>query len=159
MLRLQEIKEKKLLLKNFIKNPKLTANFLPSSRFLVKEILANINFKEASYNIEYGPYNGSLTKHNLRKSNKNTKLLCFDINTEFCNYLKKNIKDQRLIVINDDAANVKKYLKKYNINHVDYIISGIPFSFIPPKIKNDTGGIKLVIVIFSFLKPEYAKCF
>lgn len=135
MFKSQEVKEKKLLLKNFIENPKLTSNFFPGSKFLARRILENIDFKKASAIVEYGPSTGAITKYILRKASKNMKLLCLDLNKEFCKYIKENIKDPRLIVINDNASNVKKYLEKYSINNVDYIISGLPFSFMPNNTK------------------------
>jgi phospholipid N-methyltransferase len=51
-----------------------------------------------------------------------------EANKKLAEYL-SNIKDERLIVFNDCASNVKKILKKCNQDKVDYVVSGIPFSF------------------------------
>ena len=58
------------------------------------------------------------------------KLMVFEINKKFCSLIKDEIKDGRLIVINDSAEKLGVYLKKHKIKNVDYIISGIPFSLI-----------------------------
>lgn len=112
----------------FIRYPKEIGSVMPSSKFLVKELMRNIDFDNAKCIVEYGPGTGSITSEILRKSRKDAKILCFEINRKFCNYLRKNIKDGRLIVINDSAENIKKYLNNLGISKVDYIVSGLPFS-------------------------------
>lgn len=129
--------EIRVLIKNYVKDPRLTSNFLPSSPFLVRQISKMIDFEKASCVVEYGPSTGSITRKLLRMANKNLKLICFELNGEFCRYLRTHIKDPRLIVIHDDAASLRKHLRRLNIRKVDYFISGIPFYFIPPKKKEE----------------------
>ena len=112
----------------FIKYPKEIGSVVPSSRFLIKEILKNIDFKTAKYIAEYGPGTGSITSEILKRARKDAKILCFEINKKFCDYLRKKIKDQRLIIINDSAENIKNYLKKFDIPEIHYVVSGLPFS-------------------------------
>ena len=45
---------------------------------------------------------------------------------------KENVK-----IINDGAENARKYLSLYNINQVDYIVSGLPFTVLPVSISSD----------------------
>ena len=66
---------------------------------------------------------------------KDEKIICFEINKKFCAYLRRKIRDERLIIINDSAENIKKYLKKFGIPKIDYIVSSLPFSFIPDEKK------------------------
>ena len=62
-----------LLLSNFIKNPKETGAVAPSSRFLTKEIIRNIDFKASKNIVELGPGLGTFTKAILKKANANAK--------------------------------------------------------------------------------------
>lgn len=122
---------KLLFFTTFFKYPKEVASVMPSSKFLIKELLKNINFENASCIVEYGPGTGCITKEILKKAKKEAKIFCFEINNKFCKYLREIIKDDRLVVINDSPENIKKYLKRHKIPKVDYVVSGIPFSAIP----------------------------
>lgn len=143
---------------NFMKYPKEIGSVAPSSKFLTEEILKNIDFKNAKYIVEYGPGTGRITTEILRRARKDANILCFEINKKFCSYLRKNIKDKRVIVINDSAENIKKYLKKFNTPKIDCIVSGMPFSTLPDNKKSiiiketkDTLKSNGKFVVYQFL--------
>jgi len=125
------VDEKLLFFSTFIRYPKEIGSVIPSSRFLVNELMKSIDFKTAECIVEYGPGTGTITHELLKRAKKDARLLCFETNRKFCNYLRKNIKDDRLTVINDSAENIKKHVKVSGISKVDYIISGLPFSTLP----------------------------
>src|SRR3989338_2976756 len=125
------MKDLLLLLSNFIKKPKEVGAVAPSSKFLTKEIIKNIDFKNSKNIIELGPGLGTFTKRILKKSKPNTKLFCFEVNKQFCSYLKKNVIDERLIVVNASAEKINNNLKIFNIQDVDFIISGLPLLNFP----------------------------
>ena len=129
------MEDKILFFSAFIKYPKEIGSVVPSSKFLINEILKNIDFENAKYIAEYGAGTGRITIEVLKKARKDVKILCFETNKKFCNYLKKNINDKRVIIINDSAENISKYLKKFNIPKINYVISGLPFSMLPPNKK------------------------
>jgi len=120
--------DKLIFFSAFVRYPKEIGSVVPSSKFLINEILKNIDFKNAAYIAEYGPGTGCVTVEILKRSRKDAKILCFETNKKFCSYLRKKIRDERLIIINDSAENVKKYLKKFNIPKINYVVSGLPFS-------------------------------
>lgn len=120
--------DKILFFSSFLKYPKEIGSVMPSSRFLTKEVMKNIDFENVKYIAEYGPGTGCITKEILKRARKDAKIFCFEINKRFCSHLRNNIKDERLIIINDSAENIKKYLKKFNIPKIDCIVSGLPFS-------------------------------
>ncbi|MEK6890796.1 MAG: rRNA adenine N-6-methyltransferase family protein [Nanoarchaeota archaeon] len=134
---------KPILIREFIRD-KRVASIKSSSRFVAKQICDMINFNKNLVIIEYGPGNGVITKEILKRMNKDSRLLVIETNEKFCIFLSK-IKDDRLIVINNEAGNVKEILNKSNVNGVDYIISGIPFSMIKnnvqEKILSETKNI------------------
>jgi len=121
---------KLLFLSNFLRKPKEIASIAPSSKHVIRQIIKNIDFNEAKTIVEYGPGIGTITKQILEKLHPDAKLICFETNKKFCNFLKENIKDSRLVVINDTAEKLDFHLNKFNIKNIDYILSGIPFSFI-----------------------------
>ncbi len=124
------MKDHLLLLSNFIKNPKETGAVAPSSRFLTKEIIKNIDFKARNI-VELGPGLGTFTKAILKKANPTTKLFCFEVNKKFCSHLNKSIIDERFVVVNASAEKISHNLKKFNVKKADFVISGLPFLNFP----------------------------
>ena len=124
-------------IKEFIKNPKFIGAVAPSSEYLAKKMIEDINFKECNCIIEYGPGTGVFTEKLIARKKENTLLLVIENNKEFYENLfsmygyKENVK-----IINDGAENIKKYLKEYNIKQVDYVVSGLPFTVLPVSISN-----------------------
>jgi phospholipid N-methyltransferase len=96
--------------------------------------------------------------------NKGSKLYAFEVNNEFCRLLNE-IKDDRLVVVNDSAQFLESHCKE----KVDCIISSIPFSLIPnPVIEeilsqsknklNDNGVISQILYSTYHLR-KYKKYF
>lgn len=124
-------------IKEFIKNPKYIGAVAPSSKYLAEKMIEDIHFEECNCIIEYGPGTGVFTEKLIARKKENTLLLVFENNKEFYEELCKMYGyKENVIVINDGAENIKKYLKKYNIEQVDYIVSGLPFTVLPLSITN-----------------------
>ena len=120
--------DKKLLFSAFLKNPKEVGSIMPSSKFLVNEMMKNIEFENVRYIAEYGSGTGIITREILKRARKDAKILCFETNKRLYNYLKKNINDARVIIINDGAENIRRYMKKYCIPKIDYVVAVLSFS-------------------------------
>ena len=116
-----------LLLKNFIKKPKEIGAIMPSSRSLTKEITKNIDFKTSKIIIELGPGLGTFTKEIMKKAPADARIICFEVNRKFCAHLKREINDERVLIINAGAENIEAELAKIGIKTADCIISGLPF--------------------------------
>ena len=156
--------DKLLFFSTFVKYPKEIGSVIPSSKFLVNEVMKSIDFKNAKCIVEYGPGTGTITREILKNARKDAKILCFEINRKFCNYLKKTINDERLIVINDSAECIERHLKRFGISKVDYVVSGLPFSTLPESKKSSiiekTRGTlkdKGKFVVYQFLN-SFKKC-
>ena len=122
------LKERIVFLGNFIKNPKEIGSITPSSKYLKRGMLGNINFKKAKYIAEYGAGTGAITNALLKLTRKDAIILCFETNKNFCLFLRKTIKDPRLVIINDSAEHINDYLKLHHIPRIDYVLSSLPFS-------------------------------
>jgi len=55
--------------KEAVSNIKSIGSILPSSKFLTKKLLQNIDFKKADVIVEFGPGNGILTKNIIKHLN------------------------------------------------------------------------------------------
>ena len=96
----------------------------PSSRFLIGKMVAPIDFEEVRVIVELGPGLGGLTKKLLARMNRESKLLAFEINPDFCRELKK-IDDRRLNVFNVSALALGDY---FIGTKADYVLSGLPLT-------------------------------
>lgn len=119
----------------FLKERKMVGALSPSSRFLMKRMVAPIDFQKADVIVELGPGNGVFTKGILERMKQTTKLFSFELNRQFYDHINNEITDDRLILINDSAEKINEYLHDHGIQKVDYIVSSLPFTVIPKEIK------------------------
>jgi phosphatidylethanolamine/phosphatidyl-N-methylethanolamine N-methyltransferase len=132
---IDSLKERFLFFITGIKDHSQVVSFFPSSDSLSEAMLRDIDFDKAKVILEYGPGTGTFTRVMLKRGRPDLKIIGFELNKTFHDYLLKNINDARFECINDSAENSIDYLKKHNITQVDYIISSLPFSHIPENIK------------------------
>lgn len=117
--------------RNFFKHPKMLGSLIPSSRFLVGQLLRRIDWASARVIVEYGPGVGTFTKEILRRMRPDATLLVFETNRDFVRHLRENFRDSRLHVIEGSATEVDRFIADRNLGEADYVISGIPFSIMP----------------------------
>ncbi len=120
---------------------------LPSQRFLIKKMIVPIKSKEYKCIIELGAGEGCITKEIIKRMPKNCLLISFEIKKSLLN--NKKIKNKNLIVINDNAIRLEKYLKKYKINKIDCVISSLPLSQI-----GKANVARILFIINKHLKNE-----
>lgn len=124
-------------LAEYIRSPRTIGAVAPSSNGLALKMVNDINFKNAKCIVEYGPGTGVFTDKLLERKNQDTILILLEYNEEFCKQLKDRYNgNNNVIVINDSAENVSMYLEKYNIEKVDYVVSGLPFASLPKDISS-----------------------
>jgi phospholipid N-methyltransferase len=124
-----------LFAKNFLQHPRMLGSLIPSSRFLVDRLLAKVDWARARTIVEYGPGVGTITAHILSRMSPHTRLVVFEMNEDFVCYLKRSFPDPRLHVVHGSAANVQRELDWLKLDGADYIISGIPFTTMPVKLR------------------------
>lgn len=122
--------------KEFLRERKTVGAISPSSVFLAKKMVAPIDFKFAMNIVEFGPGTGIFTKELLKNMRPDAKLFVFETQSGFCEMIRKEIKDERMILINDSAEKVGEYLHKHGVEKADYTVSSLPFTVLPSQIKN-----------------------
>lgn len=115
----------------------MLGSFIPSSPFLIKHLLSQIDFDSARVIVEYGPGVGTISKELLPRLHPKARLILIEMNEEFAAFLKKEIGDARVTVVHGSAADVTKILKGLGITGADYIISGIPYSTMPSPLRRN----------------------
>ena len=114
--------------RNFFKNPRMLGSVIPSSRFLVEQLLRDVKWSEARVIVEYGPGVGTISGEILKRMRSDATLVVFEINDDFVDMLSRRFRDPRLRVVHRSAAEVVPVLRELGLGPADYVISGIPFS-------------------------------
>ncbi|MFP4229051.1 MAG: class I SAM-dependent methyltransferase [Salinivenus sp.] len=124
-------------IKNFIKDRDVAA-IAPSSRFLVRRVCKWIDFTEPAVFVEYGPGNGVFSEYIRERMTADSTLLLVESNPDFVDLLEEMTEeDSRVHVEEERAENIIEILQAHNIPSADYIVSGIPFSFLDDGEKYD----------------------
>jgi len=119
-------------LRGFLKHPVMVGSIIPSSRVLIQKMLGPVDWENTKLFVEYGPGVGTFTRPILELLGEDAKLLTIDTNADFTKYLKESIDDERLITVTGSAADVEKILADRGLEKADYVLSGLPFSTLPP---------------------------
>jgi len=124
-----------LFARNFFRHPLMLGSIVPSSRFLIRELLHPVDWSRARVIVEYGPGVGDITAEVLRRMRPDALLIAIEMNPDFVSYLRGALTDTRLRVIEGSAEWVDEILSRFGRQQADYIISGIPFSTIPAPLR------------------------
>ena len=120
---------------NFFRHPLMLGSIVPSSRFLIRQLLKPVDWSQARVIVEYGPGVGVITAEVLRRMRPDALLIAIETNPDFVSYLRDSIKDERLHVVEASAESVDEILQRYGQSNASYVISGIPFSTIPAPVR------------------------
>jgi len=137
-----------LFARNFFRHPRMLGSIIPSSRFLVRELLKPVDWEQAKVIVEYGPGVGCITQEVLRRIRPDAVLIAIETNSQFVRYLREEMPDPRLHVVEASAENVDEILQRFGHSNASYIISGIPFSTIPAAVRE-----KILLKTCEVLKP------
>jgi phospholipid N-methyltransferase len=124
-----------LFARNFFRHPRMLGSIVPSSRFLIKQLLEPVDWAAARVIVEYGPGVGGITAEVLRRMRPDAILIAIEVNPAFVRFLRASTTDQRLHVVEASAESVDEILRQHGHERASYIISGIPFSTIPAPVR------------------------
>jgi len=120
---------------NFLRHPHMLGSLVPSSRFLVNQVLDFIDWERARVIVEYGPGVGTFTDEILRRMHPDARLIAIEMNQSFVRFLCSSLQDPRLHVEHSSAVDVQLVLSKLGCTRASYIISGIPLGSMPDAIR------------------------
>jgi len=158
-------------LRGFLKNPVMVGSVIPSSRVLIEKMLRPVDWANTRLFVEYGPGVGTFTRPILKLLGEDATLLTIDTNPDFTKFLKESIDDPRLVAVTGSAAEVEKILADRGFDKADYVLSGLPFSTLPPGVGEAIaeatakvvrpGGAFLVYQfspkVHDFIKPHFER--
>lgn len=120
-----------LFARQFARHPGMVGSVIPSSPALVDAMLEQVDWASTRLFVEYGPGMGTFTRTVLEKMRPDATLLAIDLNPDFVGWLKREIGDPRLHVVEGSAADVRRFMAECGHQTADYILSGLPFSTLP----------------------------
>jgi phospholipid N-methyltransferase len=126
-------------LRGFLKHPVMVGSIIPTSRIVIDKMLGPVDWEKTRLFVEYGPGVGTFTRPILELLGPDATLLTIDTNPEFTKFLKRSIDDERLVAVTGSAGDVEKILADRGFAHADYVLSGIPFSTLPPGVGEAIG--------------------
>jgi phospholipid N-methyltransferase len=126
-----------LFFKTFLARPKEVGSVIPSSRFMERRIVRCAEIPKARVVVELGPGTGGTTKALLRALPSNATLLAIEINPRLAERVRERIQDPRLRVHCGSATELEDALDHHDLPAPDVVVSGIPFSTMPPRIGRD----------------------
>jgi phospholipid N-methyltransferase len=155
--------------RGFLKHPVMVGSIIPSSRVLIERMLKPVEWDQTRLFVEYGPGVGTFTRPVLEKMRDDAKLIAIDTNPDFIKYLRRSIDDPRLVPVCGSAADVEKIVAEHGFDHADYVLSGLPFSTLPPGLGDDIGKATAQVVrpggaflvyqfspkVLDFIKPHF----
>jgi len=105
----------------------MLGSVIPSSPFLVNDMMSQVDWERARVVVEYGPGIGTFTREILRRMRPDAVLVAIELNTDFVEYLSNHVRDPRFRVVHGSAARVRSILAEQSLAPADYIISGLPY--------------------------------
>jgi phospholipid N-methyltransferase len=116
-----------LFARNFLKSPTMLGSVVPSSPFLVNDMMSQVEWERARVLVEYGPGVGTFTREILKRMRPDAVLVAIELNTDFVEYLRTHVCDPRFRVVQGSAARVRSVLAEQSLSPADYIISSLPY--------------------------------
>ncbi|MBN7810561.1 methyltransferase domain-containing protein [Algoriphagus sp. H41] len=154
------------LLLELYSNLSTTGALAFSSRALVNKMLSYTHIEQADLILELGGGDGSITQGIIERLSPQGELLVFEINSSFCESMRRQFPQENVRIICDSAENMDKYLGGRS---ADYIISSLPFVILPKEVTDEILSKsrdslapkgKMVIMTYSFhLKRLFKKFF
>jgi phospholipid N-methyltransferase len=157
-------------LRGFLKNPVMVGSVIPSSKVLIDKMLGPVDWENTKLFVEYGPGVGTFTRPILKRLSADATLVTIDTNPDFTRFLKQSIDDPRLIAVNGSAADVENILAERELGAADYVLSGLPFSTLPPGVGDDIAKATAKVIrpagaflvyqfspkVRDFIEPHFA---
>lgn len=118
-------------IRQFLRNPRELGSITPSSRFLTRAIVEEIDFGSRRRIVELGPGTGVFTRELLARLPADGALLALDTNADFVQQLRRELPDRRLRVVQASAEAVQAQVAAQGWESADVVISGIPYTLLP----------------------------
>jgi len=129
----------------FILHPQQIGSITPSSSFLIKKALSNIDWENVDTLVELGAGNGVFTEVIAKNKKASCKVLLVEKDFQMRKELRTNFPS---FFYGAKAEKLDWLLNQHELPQADCIVSGLPFSNFPPALRDSIMG-----AINQSLKP------
>jgi phosphatidylethanolamine/phosphatidyl-N-methylethanolamine N-methyltransferase len=134
--------------RGFIRHPARVGSIVPSSHRLEQRLVRSARIREARTVVEFGPGTGGTTAAFLQAMSPTAQLLAIELDRDFYQHLCNAITDARFNLELGSAEHLADFLSARRMPAPDAIISGIPFSTMPPEVSD-----RVAAAIAKVLRP------
>jgi phosphatidylethanolamine/phosphatidyl-N-methylethanolamine N-methyltransferase len=139
-----------LFLGKFLRHGTAIASLAPSSRWLSRATVADIDWTRPNVVVELGAGTGPVTRVLAERAAPGSRVLVVERDPDFARLLRERFDGVTgLAVIEGDARDLAGMLRDRGVDRVDHVVSGLPTPSLP---KNDLREI--IRAVGETLKPE-----
>lgn len=142
-------RENMTFLRRFAQSPRRIGSVAPSSKFLTKAMLDRVDWGNANYIAELGAGTGVFTREIIKRSKPDAKILVFEIDPALQKMIREEHPKHSGLSIHSDAQELMKYMHDNGMDKLDFVISSLPFTVLPPKMT-----IRILDAVLKALKPD-----
>jgi phosphatidylethanolamine/phosphatidyl-N-methylethanolamine N-methyltransferase len=139
-----------LFLGKFLRHGTAIASLAPSSPWLSRTTVRNVDWERARVVVELGAGTGPITKVLAEKARPDCRVVVLERDPDFARLLHERFDPlPNFDVIEGDVRNLTEILDHRGIGRADYVISGLPVPSFPKDLQRD-----LFRVVKQVLAPE-----
>ncbi|QDV33768.1 ornithine lipid N-methyltransferase [Tautonia plasticadhaerens] len=127
-----------LFLGKFLRHGTAIASLAPSSPWLSRATVRNVDWDRARVLIELGAGTGPITRELVDRARPETRLIVLERDPDFVRVLRERFEPRpNLEIIEGDVRDLAAMLKDRGIDRVDNVISGLPVPSFPKDLQRD----------------------
>ena len=139
-----------LFLGKFLRHGTAIASFAPSSRWLSRTTVRNVDWERVKILVELGAGTGPITRVLSEKAIPGCKVIVLERDADFARLLRERFaKRDDFEIIEGDVRDLAGMLADRKISRVDHVISGLPVPSFPKELQRD-----LFRVVGAVLDPS-----
>ncbi len=139
-----------LFLGKFLRHGTKIASLAPSSRWLSRATVGNVDWAKARVIVELGAGTGPITRAIADRVRPETRVVVLERDADFARILRERFSPlPNFDVIEGDVRDLAGMLDDRGISQVDHVISGLPVPSFPKELERD-----LFRVVRQVLAPE-----
>jgi phospholipid N-methyltransferase len=139
-----------LFLGKFLRHGTTIASVAPSSRFLSRTTLRNIDWQRATAVIELGAGTGPITRAIAERARPDCRVVVVEQDPDFAGLLRERFgRLANFDIVEGSVQDLGSILANRGITAVDHVVSGLPVPSFPRALRND-----LFQAVGAVLRPE-----